>query len=165
MKSEEVKQLLKLKTDRLASLCERTSGLPNETDIISIRRELKTVRSFLYMLRLNQSNSDYRLPSETRRIYSLAKTVATSRENIEKLQQAGGADPGAVKQYEQHILEAMSEWKPQQARQAIDKLTKVLFSINYSKIQPAVLVNFFNTHNGEQPNEEAVPHTEVHFED
>jgi hypothetical protein len=159
MKSEQVKQLLKQKINAITTIGSSITADMREKDFAAFRMELRTIRSFLYMLRLNNNNDELRLPTDTRRLYSIAKTIADSYYLLN--QGNNGVAQQDVQGLQMTIDRAKQEWKKYYNRSALEKLDKVLSSINYSKIQPAVLDNFFNSHSRLENSESIVP-DEVH---
>ena len=144
MTQEKISAVIKDKVHTIASLSEKIGDDFDQDTIHKFRVNVKTLRSFLRLLKLHAPQPRLKLTRKFKRLYHITGAIRDTQLEYEKIRNSSVVLPDYVNKLH-HILKTQKkEWNKHYNKKVVRKLEERLLSLKYEKLHPAVLENFFN---------------------
>ena len=145
MKQDKIRTVIADKVREITGLCEIIGNDFDKDTIHQFRVTVKTLRSFLRLLKLHAPQPHLQLTRKFKRLYHIAGTIRDTQLEYEKMSENKVALPEYINKL-MYILSAQKkEWKKHYRKKIVRKLEKRLLSLKYEGLHPVILENFFNS--------------------
>lgn len=138
MKPAEAKEIIKKKVELLAQLTEGINVNFDEMAISQFRQEFRIVRSFLTFMRLQRNDKHIKMPETCKHLYHLAgkiKDIATEiKDNTTDIDNT---------ELQMAMQKVHKDWRKNYSVHTFPKFQSKIVELNYSKLNPDLLDNFF----------------------
>ena len=141
-----VKYILKQKLDEIAANCKCINTDMDAAAIAAFRNNVRVLRSFMRMVRLHRGSWGMRMPVRYKKMFAIACELADINNALQDLADHGLTFSVKYAELHKHLAEYQANWKNTFNQRTLDKLEKQLLGFDYSMILPAILNNFFSTH-------------------
>ena len=126
----------------IAGLASRVNKYFDKDDIHRFRVSVKTLRSFLHLVRINNPDSKLRFSKKFKRLYHIAGSVRDAQLELQKITEQQLALPAYTMKL-LHVMKTMqAEWQKHYSEKTLSKLASRLGNFSYSSLQPASLEEF-----------------------
>jgi CHAD domain-containing protein len=145
MEGDQIKKIIK---DRLNSIKKHSKKIGDDFDenaIHAFRVEVKTLRSFLRLVRLHLDEPKLKLSKSFKRLYHIAGAIRDAQLEIEQLKDNQAAMPRYMGKLRHLLLMQKKEWASQFSPGIIRKLEEKLTSIPFVSMDTGALTEFFET--------------------
>jgi len=144
MKPGRIKELIQEKVKEIHKHCEDITGDFDRDTIHKFRVAVKTLRSFLRLLRTGNNEPFAKLPGKFKRLYQVAGAIRDAQLELEKLAVDEAALPVYLHKLRNDIERHKKEWDNHYSRKVMQKLKKRLSDYDYTVLQPDVVASFFD---------------------
>ena len=128
MKQEKVRAIIKEKVEELSALCRKIDEDFDMDTIHAFRVAVKTLRSFLRLLRVQAEKPALKMPKSFKRLYHIAGAIRDARLEKEQMAENQQKLPGYMDKLE-HVIEIQKrEWGVHYSKKTLRKLENRLMS-------------------------------------
>lgn len=145
MKDEKIKAIIKEKVNQITEYSEKINRDFDKDTIHNFRVVVKSLRSFLRLLRLHTSESKLKLPGKFKRLYHITGAIRDAQLELEKIIKNKLPLPAYTEKLYLVIRTQKNEWKKNYSKNILRKLHARLSGIKYDALHPTVLEEFINT--------------------
>jgi hypothetical protein len=139
MKPVQAKEIIRGKVEMLVELAEAINGQFDVEAIVRFRNEFRTVRSFMTFMRLQRNDKNIKLPENCKYLYHLAGKIK------DIITEIGIENPGSVDvEISEDLAKVKKDWKKNYSKQVFLKLGSKISGLDFGKLNPDLLDNFFN---------------------
>ncbi len=139
MKPAQAKEIIKGKVEALAAMADAIDSDFDVDTIARFRQEFKIVRAFMTFIRLQRNDSKLKVPENCKYIYHLSGKI---KELIDEKEHVTGEDE--KKELVDMLVKTQKDWKKNYAKNIFPKFNDKISVIDFSKLNPDLLDNFFN---------------------
>lgn len=139
MKPAQAKEIIKGKVETLAAMADAIDGNFDVDTISRFRQEFKIVRAFMTFIRLQRNDNKLKVPENCKYIYHLSGKI---KELIDEKEHITGV--GDKKELADLLLKTQKDWKRNYTKHIFPKFNDKISAIDFSKLNPDLLDNFFN---------------------
>ena len=143
MNQDDVKEVIKVKIDKLIVLSDLIGTGFHKDKIHNFRVTTKMLRSFLRMLKMHMNEPDIKLSAKFKRLYHIAGAIRDAQLELERLTSLALPVPEYLERLHLTLEARKSEWLKHYDKKVLVKLQKRLLDISYEAVAPDVLTNFF----------------------
>lgn len=142
MKPERIKEVIQEKVKEVSKHCGRIGRDFDKETIHKFRVSVKTLRSFLRLLRTGSKEPYAKLPGKFKRLYQVAGAIRDAQLELEKLE-IGSDLPVYTQKLRNDIERCKKEWNNHYSKKLMVKLKKRLSNYHLVSLNPQVLTDFF----------------------
>jgi CHAD domain-containing protein len=144
MKQKKIKGVVKGKVKDIAQLAKKVGADFDKKTIHDFRVAVKTLRSFLRLLRMQYETDSPKIPEKFKRLYHITGAIRDAQLELEKILEHNLPFPAYLNNLHQLIQNREREWKEHYSKKMIRTLDEKLTRLKYEPLPPAALVSFFN---------------------
>jgi CHAD domain-containing protein len=145
VKKGKIRDAVKEKAASLSAISKKISPRFDKEDIHTFRVTVKTLRSFLRLLRSAPHSGELKMTRKFKRIYHMAGAIRDVQLEIEQIANEHETLPA----YMDHLLKQLDaqkkEWDRHYSKKDTNKQLRRLAADNYRPIDRDAIANFFNT--------------------
>ncbi len=139
MKPFQAKEIIIGKAEGLVHLSEEITQHFELETIDKFRHEFRIIRSFMTFVRLQRNDKNIKVPENCKYLYHLAGKIKEVASEIEKEDASKDVQEAA-----DALIAAKKDWKKNYSKNTFPRFTSKLLALDYSKLHPDLLDNFFN---------------------
>ncbi len=144
MKPGKIKKILRKELNKVIDTGQDI-GEDYDKDIIhDFRVEVKTLRSFLRLLRTNSNNSNLKLTAKFKRQYHICGAIRDAQLELKNITDARLVFPVYMDSLQQKMQQKKGEWRLYYAKKTFQKLEKKLTCHHFQPLEPIMLTIFIN---------------------
>jgi CHAD domain-containing protein len=146
MDKEDIRNIIKKKTGRIAKLGNAIEKDFETENIHKFRVEVKRLRSFLRLTATVKGNKEIKLPHKFKELYDICGLIREAQLEQKKIEELQLQLPAYSSKLQRQWDEQEKAWKKQYSKHIIDKLEDRLTDHAFNEVKPDVLLKFFNAH-------------------
>ncbi len=144
MDQEKIRAVIKAKVAELSVLSEKIGDGFDKEPIHKFRVAVKSLRSFLRLLRTQPNTPSLKMPKSFKRLYQIAGAIRDAQLEMEQLAGKQPELPHYMDKLHKMIERQKSEWGKCYSKKVLNKLEDRLIAYKYTEIDDNVLTAFFN---------------------
>ena len=143
MKEKKLKKIIKEKTREVAEFGKLLNNDFDKEFIHKFRVEVKSLRSFLRLLRMHTQESKLKLPGKFKRIYHIAGAIRDAQLEIDCIAEKKWPLPASTQKLQHIIRNQKKEWKKRYDKKIFRNLESRLLACDLNDLSPEQLQDFF----------------------
>lgn len=144
MKEEKIKRVINGKLEQVSSYAEKVNESFGKNDIHDLRVSVKSLRSFLRLLKTASPPLVLKIPSKIKQLYHAAGTIREAQLEMETISDRQYALPGYVQKLQKTISDQENEWAAIYSKKTFWQFSEKLQHNNYDDLETVSLSDFFN---------------------
>ena len=139
-----IKGILRDKLKEIARSCVDIDKDFDKNSIHNFRVTVKSLRSFLRLLRMYIHKPSLKMPKKFKRLYHIAGAIRDIQLEIETISNKQSVMPEYLDKLGRMLDQQKNEWRKYYSKKTIRKLEDKLTKPTYETLQPEILEKFFN---------------------
>ncbi len=163
MTPEKIKEIISEKIKELKKLGKKINDGFDHDTIHKFRVAVKSLRSFLRLLRMSSEDQKPKLSGKFKRLYHIAGAIRDAQLELDKLSQENTTLPVYTDKLHKDIKRQKAEWERRYDEKVFRKMKKRLVDDDYETLSPDALAAFYHAKvTGMQKMSNARPATSAH---
>ncbi|MCD6010552.1 MAG: domain containing protein [Flavipsychrobacter sp.] len=144
MKEDKIKRVIAEKLEQISSCAEKVNERFDKDDIHDLRVSVKSLRSFLRLLKTIPSVPGLKIPGKMKQLYHIAGAIREAQLELDTISEKQYVLPAYTRKLEDTIADQKNEWAALYSGNIFREFSKKLEHNNYEKLNTADLSGFFS---------------------